>query len=44
MLVPCRYVLPPSSTATLLIILNILTILMSTLMLHLGFFGRLLAL
>jgi hypothetical protein len=39
-----RYVLPPSNTATLLIILNILTILMSTLMLHLGFFGRLLAL
>lgn len=38
------YVLPPSNTATLLIVLNILTILMSTLMLHLGFFGRLLAL
>lgn len=38
------YMLPPSNTATLLIVLNILTILMSTLMLHLGFFGRLLAL
>jgi hypothetical protein len=39
-----RYVLPPSNTATLLIILNLLTILMSTLILHLSFFGRLLAL
>ena len=38
------YLLPPSHTATLLIILNLLTILMSTLILHLGFFGRLLAL
>ncbi|KAJ1432800.1 hypothetical protein B484DRAFT_394774 [Ochromonadaceae sp. CCMP2298] len=38
------YVLPPSHIATLLIILNLLTILMSTLMLHLSFFGRLLAL
>eukprot|EP00428_Durinskia_dybowskii_P066072 CAMPEP_0170368682 /NCGR_PEP_ID=MMETSP0117_2-20130122/7582_1 /TAXON_ID=400756 /ORGANISM="Durinskia baltica, Strain CSIRO CS-38" /LENGTH=555 /DNA_ID=CAMNT_0010623355 /DNA_START=869 /DNA_END=2536 /DNA_ORIENTATION=- len=38
------YVLPPSNTATLLIILNLLTILMSTLILHLSFFGRLLAL
>lgn len=38
------YVLPPSHTATLLIILNLLTILMTTLILHLGFFGRLLAL
>jgi len=39
-----RYVLPPSHTATLLIVLNLLTILLSTLILHLGFFGRLLAL
>ena len=38
------YVLPPSHTATLLIVLNLLTILLSTLILHLGFFGRLLAL
>ena len=38
------YVLPPSHTATLLIVLNLLTILMSTLILHLGFFGRLLSL
>jgi hypothetical protein len=38
------YVLPPSHCATLLILLNLLTILMSTLILHLGFFGRLLAL
>eukprot|EP01038_Epipyxis_sp_PR26KG_P008880 gene8880-11977_t len=38
------YVLPPSPSATLLIILNLLTILMSTLILHLGFFGRLLSL
>lgn len=38
------YVLPPSPTATLLILLNLSTILMSTLMLHLGFFGRLIAL
>jgi len=38
------YVLPPSHTATMLIVLNLLTILMSTLILHLGFFGRLLAL
>jgi len=38
------YLLPPSHTATLLIVLNLLTILMSTLILHLGFFGRLLAL
>lgn len=37
-------VLPPSPTATLLIILNLLTILTSTLILHLGFFGRLLSL
>jgi hypothetical protein len=37
-------VLPPSPTATLLIILNLLTILTSTLVLHLGFFGRLLSL
>ena len=36
--------LPPSNTATLLIVLNLLTILLSTLILHLGFFGRLLAL
>lgn len=36
--------LPPSNTATLLIILNLLTILMTTLILHLSFFGRLLAL
>lgn len=36
--------LPPSSTATLLIVLNLLTILTSTLILHLGFFGRLLSL
>ena len=44
---PCRhnwYVLPPSHTATLLIILNLLTILLTTLILHLSFFGRLLAL
>eukprot|EP01034_Spumella_vulgaris_P023339 gene23339-29551_t len=38
------YVLPPSHTATLLIVLNLLTILMALLILHLGFFGRLLAL
>jgi hypothetical protein len=38
------YVLPPSHTATLLIILNLLTICMTTLILHLGFFGRILAL
>lgn len=38
------YLLPPSHTATLLIILNLLTILMTTLILHLGFFGRILAL
>ncbi len=38
------YVLPPSHTATLLIVLNLLTILMTLLILHLGFFGRLLAL
>jgi len=38
------YVLPPSPTATMLIVLNLLTILMSSLILHLGFFGRLLAL
>ena len=38
------YVLPPSHTATLLIVLNLLTILTGTLILHLGFFGRLLAL
>jgi hypothetical protein len=38
------YVLPPSHTATLLIILNLLTILLTTLILHLSFFGRLLAL
>jgi hypothetical protein len=38
------YVLPPSNTATLLIILNLLTILTGTLILHLSFFGRLLAL
>ncbi len=38
------YVLPPSHTASLLIILNLLTILMTTLILHLGFFGRILAL
>jgi len=37
-------VLPPSHTSTLLIILNLLTILTSTLILHLGFFGRLLSL
>ena len=36
--------LPPSHTATLLIILNLLTILLTTLILHLSFFGRLLAL
>ena len=35
---------PPSSTSTLLITLNILTILSSTLMLHLGFFGRVITL
>ena len=38
------YVLPPSPTATLLIVLNLLTIGMSTLILHVSFFGRLLAL
>lgn len=38
------YVLPPSETATLVIILNLLTIIMTTLILHLGFFGRILAL
>lgn len=38
------YVLPPSPSATLLILLNLLTILMSTLILHVSFFGRLLAL
>jgi hypothetical protein len=38
------YVLHPSPTATLLILLNLMTILMSTLILHLSFFGRLLAL
>lgn len=38
------YVLSPSRTATVLIVLNMLTILTSTLMLHLGFFGRILAL
>jgi len=38
------YVLPPSPTATMLIMLNSLTILMSSLILHMGFFGRLLAL
>jgi hypothetical protein len=38
------YVLSPSPSATLLIILNLLTIIMTTLILHLGFFGRLLAL
>ena len=37
-------VIPPSHTSTLLIILNILTILTSTLILHLGFFGRVSAL
>ena len=37
-------VLPPSSTASLLIALNLLTILTSALILHLGFFGRLLSL
>ena len=37
------YVLPPSPTATLLIILNLFTILTSMLILHLGFFGRILA-
>lgn len=38
------YVLPPSPTATMLIVLNLLTILMSSLILHLGFFGRILSL
>lgn len=38
------YVLPPSHTATLLIILNLFTIIASMLILHLGFFGRILAL
>lgn len=38
------YVLQPSHTATLLILLNLLTILMTTLILHLGFFGRIIAL
>lgn len=38
------YVLPPSHLATLLIILNLLTIITTILILHLGFFGRLLAL
>jgi hypothetical protein len=38
------YVLPPSKTATLLILLNLLTICMTTLILHLGFFGRIIAL
>ena len=38
------YVLSPSRTATVLIILNMLMILTSTFMLHLGFFGRILAL
>lgn len=37
-------VIPPSPVATLLIVLNILTILLSTLILHLGFFGRIIAL
>lgn len=37
-------VLSPSPTSTLLIVLNLLTILMTTLILHLGFFGRILAL
>lgn len=37
-------VLPPSNTASLLIALNLLTILTSALILHLGFFGRLLSL
>lgn len=36
--------LSPSLTSTLLIVLNLLTILMTTLILHLGFFGRILAL
>ena len=35
-------VVQPSSTATILIVLNILTILTSMLVLHLGFFGRIL--
>lgn len=38
------YLLPPSNTATLSIILNLLTILTGTLILHLGFFGRIIAL
>lgn len=38
------YILPPSNTATFLIILNLATILTSSIILHLGFFGRLLAL
>lgn len=36
--------IPPSRTSTLLIILNFLSLLTSTLMLHLGFFGRVLTL
>jgi hypothetical protein len=35
---------PPSPASTLLIVLNILTILSSTLILHLGFFGRVITL
>ncbi len=38
------YALSPSHTATILIVLNLLSIMMSSLMLHLGFFGRILAL
>jgi len=37
-------VIPPSPSATLLIVLNILSILTSTLILHLGFFGRVITL
>jgi hypothetical protein len=38
------YMLPPSHTATLLILLNLLTILTSMLILHLSFFGRMISL
>ena len=38
------FLLPPSPSATLIIVLNLLTILTSMLVLHLSFFGRLLAL
>jgi hypothetical protein len=37
-------VLPPTNSATLLMVLNVLSIVLSALILHLGFFGRLLTL